>query len=110
MPFPRFHFRLRTLLIVVTAFCCWLGYQVNVVRRRAGVERWLEVHEIPYTPNGEESHVWCFIVDDANLPWYRKLLDDHAVTWFAYPLNATAEEVDSVQSAFPEAKGHPLGF
>ena len=32
MPRPRFS--LRTLLVVVTAFGCWLGYQLNWIKQR----------------------------------------------------------------------------
>ena len=31
---PRFRFSLRTLFVVVTVVCVWLGYQVNWIRQR----------------------------------------------------------------------------
>jgi hypothetical protein len=30
----RFRFSLKTLLIAVTVFCCWIGYQLNWIRQR----------------------------------------------------------------------------
>jgi hypothetical protein len=30
----RFAFSLRTLFVVVTVICCWLGYELNWIRQR----------------------------------------------------------------------------
>jgi hypothetical protein len=32
-----FRFSLRTLFVVVTLLCCWLGYQLNWIRQRHAV-------------------------------------------------------------------------
>jgi hypothetical protein len=36
-PRRRFRFSLRTMFVLVTALCVWLGYQLNWIRQRRNV-------------------------------------------------------------------------
>ena len=39
---PWFRFSLRSLLVVVTVFCVWLGWEIHIVRGRQQALRWVK--------------------------------------------------------------------
>jgi hypothetical protein len=55
----RFRFTLRTLFVVVTIFACWLGYELNWIRRRHEL---LAKHAALALVVKENPEVWLFNV------------------------------------------------
>jgi hypothetical protein len=41
---PRLTFSLRTMLVLVTILCIWLGYHLNWIRQRREALAWVETH------------------------------------------------------------------
>src|SRR5262245_2775297 len=89
-----FQFSLKGLLIFVTIFCGWLGWQVHTVRSRLA---WR--HTI------EERGGYCVLMnssDGSQLPWFRRMLGDEDVgAVILYP-NCSEEEKIRIESEFPE--------
>src|ERR1700730_10216719 len=108
-PPRRFQFRLRTLLIVVTAFCLWCGYEMRIVRQRAEVLRWLaDRGPVTYADSNDKHQSsinrWWVYIDDSRLSWYRRLLGDHFLNFITHPEDAPLGQVDAVKEVFPEAE------
>ena len=74
MPRPRF--ALRTLLIVVTVFCCWLGWEVYGVQSRSQLRQSL-ITQIE--KRGGEVHVF----DDGS--WRSRYLGDRVILSVHFP-------------------------
>jgi hypothetical protein len=114
----RFQFRLRTLLIGVTllgAVGGLLGREWQIVRERASEIRWLEERGplppfaksepcYPYYQGGNNR--WEITINDAELPWHRRLLGDHLLQEIVYPTTAAEVDRNRVKAAFPEANIH----
>ena len=113
----RLRFTLRTLFVLVTVLCLWLGWNAGTVHHR----RQLRAQMI--------ARGWIFFGDsaDANsagtalpiltrmLPrsdvspsWIRQMLGDSLVPWIGYPRGVPRSESkrdeDLLESAFPEAQ------
>ena len=92
-------FSVRTLLVAVTIFCVWLGWQVNIVRdRKAMMQRIEEAGGVGGA--GFQSR------KDPPMPWYRKKLGDSANAHIRVPWDWTAEQIAEVSALFPEATVH----
>jgi hypothetical protein len=94
-------FSIRTLLITVTIFCVWLGWQVSIVRERKGLRAQTEsririADELAFQPglNGPRSYV---------LPWYRHWLGDMGVKWIIAD-QISEDEFDQLVRVFSEAQ------
>ncbi len=125
-PRRRFRFTLRTLLVVVTVFGVWLGYQLQAVRERAHLMNWIEGHggivnrlksPTPVTawPRGrglliDSDIVLQVLVEnrDRNIPTWREWLGDTAVSWIALPDGASQSDLERATALFPEAVVHPM--
>jgi hypothetical protein len=120
--FPKrrwLRFSVRTLLVAVTIFCVWLGWQVKIVRERARLRIWAADHgtvslagdgslSVPaanqgwrFTPSGKPA--WR-PRSASGIPWYRKMLGDQAVEgiWI-YAAWREEHEVARIDAQFPEA-------
>ncbi|MBC7852957.1 MAG: Hint domain-containing protein [Pirellulaceae bacterium] len=104
-------FSLRTMFIVVTAICCWLGWESSVVRGRQALLKELRsrpsvqvtaasqwVASLP--PGTSRNH-------RASVPLHRRWLGDEAIQEIGYgthyqPLSTT--ELSRVARVFPEAR------
>lgn len=85
-----FRFRLRTLLVLITAFCIWLGWQMSIVRER--VDRF-----------GNENY--SFFARGPNpLPWYRRSMGDAYIESIVLRTEVLAAERQELQRLFPEAQ------
>ena len=104
-----FRFRLRTLFVVITLLCLWLGWQVKIVRDRQTVRQQLaargaQIRELP-PPEVRQgiSYDLDFQYAEAHgPPWYRVLLGDVAVATIYFPKIAT-EDLQQASRYFPEA-------
>ena len=102
---PRvFRFSLRTLLVVVTVVCVWLGWQLSIVRQRRA-----KITEL-------EGRHWVFVGgDDSSLryragferrnkfPDFRRWLGDQPIFCIGIQADASAVEVHEISALFPEA-------
>ena len=110
-------FSLRTLFVLVTLFCVWLGYSLNWIRQRRQELVWARSHgqvfldgisKNCYTPKGQAIE----LVDNP-APWQIRILGERGV-WVIYiqtPSKPDAEFVQHVQSIkrlFPEARVHKM--
>ena len=102
MKLPRFQFRLRTLMIVVTLLAVLMGYvggQAKVVRERAAMlstirDRGGYVVEASTVP---------FLKPWARITSFREWLGDIAIQGIQLPTETKEDEVDRIKIAFPES-------
>ena len=121
MPLPsvcrRFRFSLRTLFVVVTVICVWLGWQVHIVQHRMAMLKQLKetnVVSVPEWRNGmwvtdpldwmHHSQVTVLRVSHKSKwpSWLRRLLGDCIVTHLGFDRELTDADRRAI-SAFPEA-------
>ena len=93
MKLPRFQFRLRTLMIVVTIFCVVGGYvahETKIARDRKAM-----VNRILYVEGGWTAHN---TEPNWSPPWIRRLLGDESIDEVNLPVDSplTASEIHSV--------------
>ena len=89
-PRRRWHaFSLRTLFIVMTLACVWLGWEYNVSRERHRVRAWVEAH------GGRFSHRDRYRVN---------LFDDWQENHVYVPDEFSDEEFAKVERTFPESR------
>ena len=117
-----FRFSLRTLFLVVTVFCLWLGWQASVVRERKSLLRSLEndphlLFDPLHTSFGPGKMVLTFGTltnhrDGPYVPWFRRMLGDDNVTSLGLPSEMTEEDLRRFKIAFPEAviSQEPVGM
>jgi hypothetical protein len=125
LPLPRkyrprwFQYRLRTLFLVTTALCVWLGWESHVVReRKAAIDEirnaggiLLSVTEMreltaafsTYKPSKGFSIRSVTWETSATIPFIRKWLGDEAIASIMLPGKASDEEVRRITTLFPEA-------
>jgi hypothetical protein len=99
---PRrwFRYSLSTLLVLVTVFCIWLGWQANIVhKRKAAIAELTSVKSARWGFRPEKSK--------PQLPFWRRWMGDHLVRGFYFDdldaLKLGTAKVDEIQSLFPEA-------
>jgi hypothetical protein len=90
---PRrwFRFGLKTMLVVVTAFACWLGCSLHWMREREKGRQWLRAFG---TDCGDTGTVTA-----PGLLW---LLGEKGQNWFFVHSGAPKSEVDRLKTLFPE--------
>lgn len=103
---------IRTLLVAVTLFCVWLGWQVSIVRERKAVLRLIGERDgnfAVYEPiKDDPTSPWYPGPTDEDyppdlIPWYRLIMSDLHV-WHIYTGSMSSVEVDRARRAFPEAE------
>jgi hypothetical protein len=88
----HFQFRLRTLLIVVTAFCLVAGGLINqaaIVRDRNALLK--------------RAPVWGADDDDSGVPLVRRFFGDSGIGLVQLEVSASDDELACYRAAFPEA-------
>ncbi len=115
-PNRRWSFTLRTLFVVVTAFACWLGYELNWVRQRRAIVSRADIRASedgyleppPVAPRflglfGEHAYhgITIVIVDQQRLEpngvWAMVMADDKRLT------QQERDEMEGISRLFPEA-------
>ena len=75
-----FRFSLRTMFVVVTALCCWLGWESSVVRKRQQALQELQADgAFQFIPAEDWKHRFPpggVFQPVASVPWVRSLLGD----------------------------------
>lgn len=87
-------YSVRTLLIAVTIFCMWLGWQVSIVRERKAVVKLLDHLAGPVGFSAYEDPPYVNVV--------RRMLGDVPPLYSLHIYDATPDEIQRVKSAFPE--------
>jgi len=86
----RFRFSLRTLFIVMTVVCVWLGWNLNIVRERKLARAAIERERWELINGGETS-------------WIRSALGDQRIERIVrrYP---PSQDLSLARACFPEAR------
>lgn len=91
-----FRYSLRTMLVVVTVFAVWLGWELKFVRERKAFLDWTI----------EERHIIRFTHFDGPapaVPFWRRWLGDAPVQSVMLPHGSSEADLIRAQSLFPEA-------
>ena len=104
-------FSLRTMFVLVTVLCVWLGNQASSVRQRKQLLSKLDsvVNGLPtyktVNRNGQQ-----FVLNgdfatpaDLRLSWIRRVFGDQFIPCICLPESMSPEEVGEFKSAFPES-------
>lgn len=98
-PRRRWSFTLRTLFVAVTELCCWLGWQLHIVRERNAVKEMLRERNVGL--DGLPSTVAN--ASPPKISWDRQLLGDSTTAQIYVNGNAfSKDEVRRIRAAFPE--------
>ena len=98
--FPRswLRFSLRSMLIAVTIFAVWLGWELSYIRER---QAWIRENTsvvIIYAVRFPSDPTWR----GAHIPWWRRWMGDEAVVDFIFPEQWKHEKIDQALHLFPE--------
>ena len=100
-PRRRFQFRLRTLMIVVTLFCLfvggYVGWQKKIVAERDKMRAFDDCEIIIY---GDGPGLYG---SKGGIPCFRRWLGDREVNQMFMSHSASDDEVERYRVAFPEA-------
>jgi hypothetical protein len=102
-----FRFSLRTIFLLVTLLCCWLGWESSIVHRRRAVLREFGAghgyqfntasdYVKRYPPNAKNLSV-------AQVSFVRRLLGDEAIQEIWYSHTRSETDLKRLAEAFPEA-------
>jgi hypothetical protein len=109
---PRrwFRFSLRTLLVVVTVFCVWLGWELNTIRERKALLREMgSGYDFNYITARNYSLQYppgATVPSAKRIPLVRRWLGDEAIQEIYYnsPSGAASDvRLKRLSAAFPEA-------
>ena len=111
-------FSLRTLFVVMTVVCCWLGWELSVVRQRQALRKELE-GKLHFQFLDAEDYVKQYPPGQlppkvAHIPLTRTLLGDRAiqsVNYEGWMQGFDEEDVKRLKKVFPEAElreVHPI--
>ncbi len=103
-----FRLSLRTVFILITVLCCFLGWELSIVKQRQALLKDLR------TKGGYSITTADFIRKNnptatalANVPLRRRLLGDEAIQEIGYSWpQPTKDELARISKTFPEAKVH----
>ncbi|MGE0610517.1 MAG: Hint domain-containing protein [Pirellulales bacterium] len=107
-------FSLRTLLIVVTLLCCWLGWESSVVRERRAVRAHYQAKSViqfvtaaeylqRYTPATK-----AVIESAVSVPLARRWMGDEAIQEVWYGGQLTEDDMALLKRVFPETELHEI--
>lgn len=105
-------FSLRTMFVVMTVFCCWLGWEMSIVRQRQTVLKELRLnpdYRLTLAADWEKGQmpgIWPDIPPVARIPTLRTWLGDQAVQelWYPHFQTESQPEVRRLARIFPEAR------
>jgi hypothetical protein len=89
-------FSLRTLFLLTTVVACWLGWQAKIVAERKSA---MEIGRIGWEPD----------VYGPDLGTVRRWMGDYPIReFFVFEDQISAQEIERIRAAFPEAKLEPM--
>ena len=89
-------YSVRTLLLAVTVFCVWLGWQVSIVRDRKAMLQRIDA--------AGGNGTWRDRSGGKHLMWHRRKLGDRFIPRITVPSSWTDEQITEITQLFPEAK------
>ncbi len=98
-----FRFSLRTMFVVVTVLCVWLGYHLNWIRERHNAKvgfGHLRIDAIYPDGTRYTGPIPC------HAPWPLNWLGEEGHSLVMVPDNYAKEEIDRIKVLFPEAGEH----
>jgi hypothetical protein len=109
-----FQFSLGTLFLLVTAFAVWLGWQVNIVRKRqatrvfieeqGGIARSLQDWRPMRYPPGYAGPRPGANPPQVSLPFWRQWMGDEPVAEILWPAGSAESKIVQAMAVFPEAE------
>ena len=115
-----FRFSLWALFLVVTVFGIWLGWQVNIVRRRRAMAESIHsrgglIYQSPSDPcakNWPEPHASAYrksvlitgAAEPEFIPPWRRWLGDEPIAYVRLPKQTTQVDLDAIAAVFPNAE------
>lgn len=106
-----FRFSLRTMFVVVTVFCCWLGWESSAVRERRAVLKGLQTNAAFQITTAdawaERFPAGSPVQSGARVPMVRVWLGDEAIQeiWYTRHIQGFSEtEISRLTKTFPEAE------
>ena len=96
-PKPRrwFRFSVRTMFVVVTVVCAWLGYHTNWIGERPRAKATIEIREFPVIFAGESDTP----PGHGGLPWSLRILGEQPVCCIC----VSYKRLDELRRLFPES-------
>jgi hypothetical protein len=100
-----FQFSLGTLLVLVTVFAIWLGWELKFIRDRKNFLALLNEYEAAELKDGGFT-AWINtpVFDEPTLPFWRPWMGDYPRGVVLLPGNTTEEHLQMARRLFPEAK------
>ncbi len=105
-----FRFRLRTLFVVVTGLCVWLGLEASRVHKRnAALQRLRPQALLISTVSAERKkapgeRLWIPWSHVREIPFSRRIMGDESIGWIYLKRSAPEEDYILAKSMFPEAE------
>jgi hypothetical protein len=104
-------YSIRTLLVAVSLFCVWLGWQTSIVRERRDVRALLRQRKAvvgtnydPYVLGREQGRlVHPVFTAQPSITWIRAAMGDEGVRCIIVKA-LSRDEQERVAKAFPEAR------
>jgi hypothetical protein len=105
-----FRFGLRTMLIVVTVLCCYLGWETSVVRQRRAVLQELRAKGGVQIVTAQAARPSLATPRVAQISLIRRLLGDEAIheIWLSWYPEVPPAERQRLAEVFPEATLHDI--
>ena len=100
-----FTFSLRTLFVLVTVLCVWLGYQVNWIWQRREFVRKLCVDSGNFEAGSARTETLQGH-DSPTISWIRRAFGDQAYSILILPEKYTPDLIERANDLFPEALVH----
>src|SRR5262245_32878590 len=101
----RFRFTLRTLFVVLTLLCLWLGYYAKWAHSRRAARSWIQAH-MYIVP--DDSISFYPIRSGPTMPWPLRLFGEQP--WEVIELvrmddapDVYARQIERIRALFPEA-------
>lgn len=103
-----YRFNLRTLLILVTAFSIWLGWNLKTIAPRRQARQALQADnrfQLVTAREYRSRYPGQPLDPSATISISRRILGDEAVQqiWYSWSERPTTEEIERLQRTFPEA-------
>lgn len=113
----RLRFTLRTLFVLVTVLCLWLGWNASTVHHRRQLRAQMIARGWIFFGDSADAGATGSLLpiltrmlprSDVSLSWIRQMLGDSLVPWIGYPRaiprSESKRDENQLESAFPEAQ------